>query len=227
MNDNLGHRQRLKNRFFNTLLPTGESSLPDYELLELFLFLSHPRGDVKPKAKMLLQHFKTFRGVIQAPKEKLQALDGIGESTIAVLKTCQAGVVRLARQEIIERPVFSHWHKVLDYCSTTMGHLAIEQFRVLFLNSQNALLADEVQQQGTLNQTPVYPREIMKRALALHAANMILVHNHPSGNVTPSQADRDLTRLIIQAAQTLDMRILDHLIISPTGYYSFKENQEI
>lgn len=218
-----GHRQRLKDRFLGSLLPTGESSLPDYELLELVLFLSHPRGDVKPKAKMLLEHFKSFRGVLQAPREKLAELDGIGETTIAALKICQAGVVRLARQEILARPVFAHWQKVLDYCTATMGHLPIEQFRILFLNTQNALLADEVQQQGTVNQTPVYPREVVKRALALNAANLILVHNHPSGSLTPSQADRDLTHRIIQAAQTLDMHVLDHLIISPTGYYSFKE----
>lgn len=222
-----GHRKRLKTRFFESLLATGESALPDLELLELLLFLSHPRGDVKPKAKALLKEFKSFRGVIQAPIEKLEKIDGIGESTITILKIIQAGNTRLAWQEMAKRPVFEHWKNVVDYCATTMGHLDIEQFRVLFLNTQNVLISDETQQTGTINQTAVFPREVIKRALDLNAANIILAHNHPSGNVTPSQADFDITRQIQAAARTMDIMVLDHIVIGSSDYYSFKEHNKL
>ena len=222
-----GHRKRLKTRFIESLLVSGESALPDLELLELLLFLSHPRGDVKPKAKNLLKEFKSFRGVIQAPREKLEKVDGIGDSTISILKIVQASSTRLAWQEMAQRPVFEHWKNVVDYCATTMGHLDVEQFRVLFLNTQNMLIRDEVMPTGTINQTAVFPREVIKRTLDLNAANIILAHNHPSGNTTPSQADFDITGQIEAAARPMDIMVLDHIIIGASGYYSFKENHKI
>jgi DNA repair protein RadC len=187
-----GHRDRLRARFTEI----GGDSLPDYELLELVLFRSIPRRDVKPIAKELLRRFGSFAEVLAAPPARLTEVEGIGESVVTDLKIVEASARRLARGAVAKRPVLSSWAAVLDYCRTAMAFADREQFRLLFLDKRNALIADEVQQSGTVDHTPVYPREVVKRALELSATALILVHNHPSGDPTPSSADIKMTRKI-------------------------------
>lgn len=216
----LGHRQRLRAR----LLEKGAASLADYELLEVLLFAAKPRGDVKPLAKALLKRFGTLGKVIRAPAYELEEIDGMGEAAIAALKISEAVAGELLRDEIASGPVIQSWTALLDYCRLQMGSLKREQFRVLFLNHKNALIADEVQQEGTIDHTPVYPREVLRRALELQASAIILVHNHPSGDPSPSKADIDMTRAIQIAAQSLNIRLHDHVIIAGAKHYSFKSH---
>jgi DNA repair protein RadC len=185
-----GHRDRLRARFAET----GGDALPDYELLELVLFRSIPRRDVKPIAKELLRRFGTFAEVLAAPPARLVEVEGIGEAIVLDLKIVEAAARRLARGAVAKRPVLASWAAVIDYCRTAMAFMDKEQFRLLFLDKRNALIADEVQQSGTVDHTPVYPREVVKRALELSASALILVHNHPSGDPTPSPADVKMTR---------------------------------
>lgn len=213
-----GHRARLRERF----LKGGAEALADYELLEMMLFAAHPRGDVKPLAKKLLAHFGSFAKVIHAPQQDLQKLEGVGEAAITALKVAEAAAIRLLREEAKKGTIISTWTALLDYCMLAMAQQKVEQFRILFLNNKNELIADEVQQTGTVNHTPVYPREVMKRALELGAVSVILAHNHPSGDPTPSRADIDITNQIVEAGRGLGIAVHDHLIIGKFGHYSFK-----
>lgn len=214
----LGHRQRLRERF---LQASGEA-LPDYELLELILFAAKPRGDVKPLAKRLLKNFGTFDKVIYASEAELRKVDEVGDAVISALKTIRVASSRLLKSSIEDKPIIQSWTALMDYCRLSMGKEKIEQFRVLFLNNRHALICDEVLQQGTVNHTPVYPREIIKRALEVSASALILVHNHPSGDPTPSKADIDITKKIAEAASTVNITVHDHVIITEHGHYSFK-----
>lgn len=214
----LGHRQRLRER----LHKGGADALPDYELLELLLFLAIPRGDVKPLAKRLLDRFGSLAATLGADAKELAEIDGVGEATIHALKLVQAAGIRLGREEVMSRPVIGNWRQLLSYCRASMAHSKIEQFRLLFLDRKNALIADEVQQRGTVDHTPVYPREVVKRALELNASALIMVHNHPSGDPTPSKADIEMTREVREAAERLGITLHDHVIISRSGHNSFK-----
>ncbi len=211
-----GHRERLRARFRK-----GSDPLPDYELVELLLFHTIPRIDVKPLAKRLVEKFGNFAGVVSAPREVLLGL-GLKDGTIDMLKIVRDAAVRLARQEVIDRPVLSSWQKVLDYCRARLAHEPTERFHLLFLDRKNVLIADEEQQRGTVDHTPVYPREVVKRALDLGASAIILVHNHPSGDPTPSKADIAMTREVAKAAETLGVTVHDHIVIGRTGHASFK-----
>ena len=196
--------------------------MPDYELLEMTLFAALPRRDTKPLAKALLARFGSFAEVIAAPRERLREVDGAGESVVAQLKIVEAAAHRLAKTRVIGRPALSSWAALLDYCTAAMAREQREEFRVLFLDRKNILIADEVQSRGTIDHTPVYPREIIKRALELSATAIILVHNHPSGDPTPSKADIDMTRDITKAALALGITVHDHLVIGRKGHASFK-----
>ncbi len=213
-----GHRERLRERFFKG----GADALPDYELLELVLFRVFPRGDTKPLAKALIARFGNFAEVVSAPPEVLREVEGIGERAVQELKLIQASALRLSQRQMIGRTALSSWTAVLDYCHAAMAYENKEQFRILFLDRKNVLIADEVQQRGTIDHTPVYPREVIKRALDLSATAIILVHNHPSGDPTPSRADIDMTKHIIEAAEKLSIVVHDHIIIGRKGHASFK-----
>ena len=211
-----GHRERLRARFRQ-----GSDPLPDYELVELLLFAAIPRVDVKPLAKRLIDRFGNFAGVVSAPREVLLGA-GLKDNAIDMLKIVRESAVRLARQEVIDRPVLSSWQKVLDYCRARLAHEPTERFHLLFLDRKNVLIADEQQQQGTVDHTPVYPREVVKRALELGASAIIMVHNHPSGDPTPSKADIAMTREVAKAAETLGLTVHDHIVIGRAGHASFK-----
>ena len=213
-----GHRQRLKERF----VAGGPEALPDYELLELVLFNAIPRRDTKPVAKRLIERFGSFAEVVNAPPERLKEVKGVGDAAIMQLKLVRAGALRLMQGGIMQRPVLASWTAVLDYCRAAMGFEAREQFRILFLDKKNRLIADEVQQEGTVDHTPVYVREVVKRSLELSASAIILVHNHPSGDPTPSRADIDMTKQIVDAARPLGVTIHDHIIVGRQGHASFK-----
>jgi DNA repair protein RadC len=214
----LDHRQRLRARF----LMGGADALPDYELIELLLFGAIPRRDVKPLAKELLRRFGSFADVIAAPRERLEELAGIGDAVVTQLKLVEAAALRLAKTRLLNRPALSSWNALLDYCSAAMARINHEEFRVLFLDRKNNLIADEVQSVGTIDHAPVYPREIVKRALELGASALILAHNHPSGDPAPSRADIDMTREIVQAAAALRIAVHDHVIVGRGGTASFK-----
>ena len=200
----------------------GPDALPDYELLELLLFMAIPRKDTKPLAKALYKKFnENFGDVIAAPVEELKKF-GLTDKAIAALKIVEAAALRLARVKVLDRPALSSWEAVLDYCSAAMARADTEQFRVLFLDRKNALLHEEVHQQGTVDHTPVYPREVVKRALELNASALIIVHNHPSGDPTPSQADIAMTREIQRALAAIAITLHDHLVIGRAGHASFK-----
>jgi len=213
-----GHRDRLRARFSEV----GGDALPDYELLEIVLFHSIPRRDVKPIAKDLLRRFGSFAEVLAAPPALLSEVDGVGESVVTDLKIVEAAARRFAKGAVARRPVLSSWTSVIDYCRTAMAFSEKEQFRLLFLDRRNALIADEVQQSGTIDHTPVYPREVVKRALELSASAVILVHNHPSGDPTPSSADIKMTREIVDVAKPLGIVVHDHIIVGREGHASLK-----
>lgn len=213
-----GHRKRLRERF----LAAGADGLPDYELLELILFRALPQLDVKPIAKALIAKFGTFADVIAAPPERLREVEFVKESAITEIKLIQAAALRLMRAQVIKKPVLSSWSALIDYIRAAMAYEKNEQFRILFLDKKNVLIADEVQQQGTVDHTPVYPREVVKRALELSASAIVLVHNHPSGDPTPSRADVEMTRKIVEAAGNLGISVHDHVIIGREGHASLK-----
>jgi len=212
------HRKRLRARFMDG----GAAAMPDYELLELLLFRAIPRQDVKPLARLLLDTFGDFNRVIAAPAARLAALPGVGEAVVQELKIVEAAAQRMARARVLHRPVLSGWNALLDYCHTTMAHRETEQFRVLYLDRKNTLIADEEQARGTVDHVPVYPREVVKRALELNASALILVHNHPSGDPTPSDADIAMTTQIQAAAEALSLILHDHLIIGRERELSFR-----
>ena len=214
----LEHRQRLRARF----LAGGADALPDYELMELLLFGAIPRRDVKPLAKALIAKFGDFADAIAAPVEKLIEIDGIKEATAIQLKVIEAAALRLSKMRLLNRPILSSWNALLDYCAAAMASAPQEEFSVLFLDRKNVLIADEVQSQGTIDHTPVYPREIVRRALEHSASAMILVHNHPSGDPTPSRADIEMTQEIVAAAKALRIAVHDHLVVGRGGTASFK-----
>ena len=211
-----GHRDRLRARF------AQGDMLPDYEFLELVLFRAIPRRDVKPIAKALIARFGSFAEVISAPAERLLEIDGIGPSVVTDLKIMEAAGRRLARGAVAERTLLSSWAAVIDYCRAAMAFAQREEFRLLFLDKRNRLIADEVQGRGTVDHTPVYPREVVRRALELSATALILVHNHPSGDPTPSQADIKMTRDIIAVAGPLGIVVHDHIIVGRDGHASFR-----
>ncbi len=213
-----GHRERLRERFRKG----GSDALPDYELLELILFRALPRRDTKPLAKLLIERFGSFAEVISANPERLKEIKGIGENVVTEIKLVHAAALRLSQGEIMQRPALSSWSLLIDYCRASMAFNEKEQFRILFLDKKNILIADEVQQEGTVDHTPVYTREVVKRALELAASSIILVHNHPSGDPTPSQPDIIMTQKIIEAAEKLNIKIHDHIIVGKQGHASFR-----
>ena len=213
-----GHRERLRERFYGA----GPDALSDYELLEMALFPALPRRDTKPLAKALLKKFGSFAEVIHAPEARLREVDGIGDASVTQLKLMAAAASRVAKGEIRRSVALSSWNDVIGYCRTGMAFADKEQFRILFLDKRNQLISDEVQQTGTVDPTPVYPREVIKRALELSATALILVHNHPSGDPTPSQADIQMTRAIVDIASPLGISVHDHIIVGKNGHASLK-----
>ena len=212
------HRKRLRQRFMDG----GAAAMPDYELLELILFRAIPRRDVKPLARRLIESFGDFNRVISAPPARIAEIEGAGQAVIEELKIVEATAHRMARSRVIQRCVLSGWEALLDYCHTSMAHRDTEEFRVLYLDRKNALIADEPQARGTVDHVPVYPREVVKRALELNASALILVHNHPSGDPTPSEADLAMTARINLAAESLGITLHDHLIIGKGREVSFR-----
>ena len=212
------HRTRLRERF----MMGGAAALPDYEMLELVLFRAIPRQDVKPLAHALLDQFGDFGRVITAPTATLKGVKGVGDAVVVELKIIEAASQRLARSKIMQRQVIGSWNEVLDYCHTVMAHRETEQFRILFLDRKNILIADEEQSKGTVDHVPVYPREVVKRSLELNASALILVHNHPSGDPTPSEADITITHQIEQALAVMGITLHDHLIIGKSRELSFR-----
>ena len=212
------HRARLRDRFMSG----GAAAMPDYELLELILFRSIPRKDVKPLARLLLNQFGDLNRVISAPPERLARVSGVAAAVICDLKILEAAAQRMARSRVMQRQVIASWDALLDYCHTAMAHRETEQFRVLYLDRKNVLVADEEQGRGTVDHVPVYPREVAKRALELNASALILVHNHPSGDPTPSQADISMTRKVDAALEALGIVLHDHLIIGASDELSFR-----
>ncbi|KQT84212.1 DNA repair protein RadC [Methylobacterium sp. Leaf466] len=214
----LGHRERLRARFAQA----GADALPDYELLELALFRAIPRRDVKPLAKALIRRFGSFAEVVSAEPARLSEIEGVSAGVVADLKLIEAAGHRLARGAIAARPLLSSWAALIEYCRATMAFAPREQFRVLFLDRRNHLIADEVQGRGTVDHTPVYPREVARRALELSATAIILAHNHPSGDPTPSAADIRMTREIVAVLDPLGIVVHDHVILGRDGHASFK-----
>ncbi|WP_073253595.1 RadC family protein [Shimia gijangensis] len=212
------HRKRLRERF----IEGGADALPDYEMLELVLFRAVPRQDVKPLAHLLLETFGDFNRVLSASVARLGEVKGVGQAVTTELKIVEAAAQRLARSRVLQRQVLSGWDALIDYCHTTMAHRETEQFRVLYLDRKNVLIADEEQAQGTVDHVPVYPREVVKRALEINASALILVHNHPSGDPTPSDSDITMTQHIQQAAEALSITLHDHLVIGKSRELSFR-----
>ncbi|WP_298818605.1 DNA repair protein RadC [uncultured Roseibium sp.] len=218
-----GHRQRLRERFRKT----GEQGLADYELLEFLLFSALPRQDTKPIAKALLQRFGSFSAALAAPRERLKEIDGLSDVSVDTLQAVHAAIVRYHKAELDERRLLDSWSKVIDYLQAAMEHSTVEEFRILFLDKKNGLIADEVQQTGTVDHTPVYPREVIRRALEHSATALILVHNHPSGDPTPSRADIQMTQKIIDIAKPLGVEVHDHIIIGLRNNVSMRGLQLI
>jgi DNA repair protein RadC len=213
-----GHRERLRERFHGA----GADALSDYELLEMALFAALPRRDTKPLAKSLLKRFGSFAEVVHAPENLLREVDGVGDASVTQLKLLAAAANRIAKGEIKRSVALASWNDVVAYCRSSMAFADKEQFRILFLDKRNQLIADEVQQTGTVDHTPVYPREVIKRALELSATAVILVHNHPSGDPSPSQADIQMTKAIINIANPLGISVHDHIIVGKNGHASLK-----
>jgi len=214
----LGHRARMRGK----LLTAGPDALLDHELLEMVLFLALPRRDTKPIARALLARFGSFANALSAPLQDLREIEGLGEAGAAALRTVQAAALRLARAEVLDRPVLNNWDRLLAYLTAALSRERVEQFRVLFLDTRNRLIADEAQARGTVNHTPVYPREVVRRALELQATALILVHNHPSGDPSPSRADIEMTREVKAAADSLGIVLHDHLIVGHGRHLSFR-----
>ena len=208
-----GRRARIQTR----LLTSGPDSVADHELLEIILFLALPRRDTKPIARALLDRFGSFADAVSAPPQALRAIDGAGEAGVAALKTTQAAGIRVVRADIINRPVLNNWDRLIEYLTALLSREKAEQFRVLFLENKNQLVADEAQSRSTVNHTPVYPREVMRRASELHATALILVHNHPSGDPRPSTEDIAMTKQVREAAAALSITVHEHVIIGAGG----------
>ena len=213
-----GHRDRLRQRF----LRQGPDALPDYELLELLLTFAIPRSDVKPLAKQLIAKFGSFAEVIAADPERLMEVKGVKQNTAVALIAVRAAAARLLKGGLADRPLLGSYDAVVDYCRAAMAFDTTERFRILFLDKKNRLLADEVQQRGTVDHTPVYPREVVKRAIELGATALILVHNHPSGDPTPSRADIAMTKEVVAAAKTVDVTVHDHIVVARSGHASLR-----
>jgi DNA repair protein RadC len=213
-----GHRRRMRQK----LMEAGPAAILDHELLEMVLYIAQPRGDTKATARAMLARFGSFADAITAPAVELKQINGLGEVSIAALRIVQAAATRLAAAGVRDMPLLNNWTRLEDYLTTVLAHERIEQFRVLFLDTKNRLIADEAQARGTVNHTPVYPREVVKRALELHATAIILVHNHPSGDPTPSRADIEMTAEVRQAATVLGIALHDHLIIGRGVTLSFR-----
>jgi DNA repair protein RadC len=216
--DHLGHRERLRER----LLHGGTDALPDYELLEFLLFSAQPRRDTKPLAKALLKRFGDLAGVLGADRAALAAVPGMGDASVATLLAVRAAAAHFLRGEVTQRDVISSWQALIDYCNAKTGFAETESFHLLFLDRKNALLHDEPQQRGTVDHTPVYPREVVKRALELSASALIMVHNHPSGDPTPSKADIDMTRAVQKALAAVGIALHDHVVLGRGRHASFK-----
>jgi DNA repair protein RadC len=212
------HRTRLRDRF----LTGGAAAMPDYEMLELVLFRAIPRRDVKPLARRLIARFGDFAAVLTAREDRLLEVEEVGPAVVTELRIVAAAAERLAQRNVLQRQVISSWDAVVAYCRTAMAHQSVEQFRILFLDRKNVLIADEAQARGTVDHVPVYPREVVKRALDLDASALILVHNHPSGDPTPSQADISMTEQIVAAAAVFGITIHDHLVIGRSREISFR-----
>ncbi len=219
----LGHRERLRDRFNEG----GPSALPDYELLEMVLFRAIKRGDTKPIAKALMARFGTFAEVISAEPERLMEVKGVGPAVATELKLIQAAALRLTRGAVLNRPILSSWTHIVEYCRAAMAFNEIESFRLLFVDKRNQLIADEVQQTGSVDHAPVYAREVIKRALELSATAIVMVHNHPSGDPTPSMADIEMTKKVMAAGLPLGILVQDHIIIGRKGHVSFRSMQLI
>lgn len=217
--DYLGHRERLRRRF----LLGGGRDMPDYELFELLLTIAIPRRDVKPLAKELIRKFGSFAEVVNAPLEELMLVKGVKENTAAVLRIVRECSVRSSWQSLrgMDAPVISDFDAMVDYCRSAMAYQTVEEFRIIFLNSKLYVIGEEIQQRGTVDQVAIHPREVIKSAMMHGASAMILVHNHPSGIVTPSKADMEITKRIKEAAEAVSIRLFDHLIISKSSVYSF------
>lgn len=216
-----GHRSRLRKRF----LENGRRALADYELLEMVLYGAIPRSDVKPLAKNLIAEFGSFAGVVQAEAAQLQKIAGVGEAVLASIKLLEAAAELMLLQKASDAPILQTWDALLNYCKIAMAERAQEEFHILFLNNKNRLMLDEMQNRGTVDRTPAYPREVVKRALEIGASSIIIVHNHPSGDPTPSKEDVVLTKAIALAANAMNIRLHDHLIVSRSGHFSFKSNE--
>ena len=216
-----GHRARMRAR----LLTAGPDAVADHELLEMVLFLALPRRDTKPIARALLARFGSFAAVISASVPDLRTVEGLGDAGAAALKLLQAGAHRLLRRELQDRPVLDDWPRLMEYLGAVLSRERTEQFRVLFLDARNRLLADEAQARGTVNHTPVYPREVVKRALELHATALILVHNHPSGDPAPSRDDIEMTRAVARAAEALSVVLHDHVVVGNGRWFSFRRER--
>lgn len=214
-----GHRERMRQK----LVERGADGLADYELLEMLLFFAFKQGDTKPLAKGLINRFGSFASVLTASHTELAAIRGVGPHAIAAIKLVQASAVRLSRGEIIDRPILTERQRLVDYLQAVLSREKVEQFRVLYLDTRNRLIADEAQTRGTVNHTPVYPREVVKRALELHSTAIIVVHNHPSGDPRPSRDDLEMTKDIVTAAKSLDIIVHDHLIVGSRGIISFHD----
>jgi DNA repair protein RadC len=213
-----GHRLRMRQR----LLKAGPESLADHEMLEMILFIALPRRDTKPIARQLLTRFRTFNGVVGAPATELMATEGVGDAGAAALKLIQAAALRMLRKELSAQPVLDNWERLTNYLTASMEHERTEHFRILFLDGRNKLIADEVQGYGTINHAPAYPREIVRRCLELHATAVILAHNHPSGEPTPSREDVALTAEIVRAASVMGITVHDHIIVGRGKWLSFR-----
>lgn len=213
-----GHRQRLKERF----LKGGADAMADYEILELILFMAQPRGDVKPAAKNLISKYKNLVGVLSASPQELKEHDKIGDTSLAAFKIIKEAARIFAKEQVLDQPILASWNLVLDYCRVTLAHDTVESFHILFLDSKNRLIADEKHQKGTVDQAFIYPREIVKRALHHDTTSVILVHNHPSGDPSPSASDIELTRELVSILKPLNISVHDHVIIGKTGHRSFK-----
>lgn len=218
IDDKAGHRERLRKRFRDG----SADAVADYEMLEMILFRVYPRGDTKSIAKALIAKFKDFTEVINAPATRLMEVPGVGQRAVEEIRLVQAAALRMMRGRIIGKPVLSNWNAVLDYVKAAQAYDDKERFRILFLDKRNNLIADEVQQTGTVDHTPVYVREVVKRGLELAATAMVLVHNHPSGDPSPSRADVDMTKMIVDAAKPLGITIHDHIIVGRHGHFSLK-----
>ncbi len=214
-----GHRARMRAR----LLSAGPDALADHEMLEMILFLALPRRDTKPIARALMTRFGSFAAAIAAPLQDLRGIEGLGEAGVAALKAVQAAALRPVRAEVMNRPVLDNWGRLMDYLNAALARERVEQFRVLFLDNRSRLVADEAQARGTVNHTPVYPREVVKRALELQATALILVHNHPSGDPTPSSADLKMTQDVKRAAEALSLVLHDHVVIGNGRWLSFRD----